>query len=566
MNTRQSRALVGAARIEAGLLARNVLVLAGLLAGGLAVWELAIVHHSQLLWWSSGWEIGSYGQVVLSVTAVVAAHLATTRARRDGLAQLYASFPTSEPTRTLGHLLALLGVIVPSLALLGVTTALFEVHGILGSTDLWVLGAGVLLVVAGGTVGVAIGRWLPHPMAGIVGALAWFVLPGQSNQYNSAVVWLFPWASPQLTTLPGPLTGYPPATAHAAELAGIALLAAVVALIARASRPERVPVAWPRWVIVGIAGLVCVAAIAAAGVAQFRPIPAAALSRAVNQVAHPDAQHCELLTAGANTARYCVFAAFTPLVPDLEGVVGEVLARVPGGHAQPLLIAQTSQLTLDDPTLTHGQSRSDIAAWARELAAAPANRPSTTALYLDLASWPVKGHQAKARFALSLGAAEWAVGLPTGTGTADQDQPCAPVDQAREAIAIWLADQATHTNPRPGQAVTPANGFIPIAAGGQSLVGWSYPGLSVDYLSSPGPQTTATGYLLATAMNQLPAQRVAQVLAQQWTTWTDPRTTDSQLAAALGISMPTVPTGITTPRGRTIMPPPGSMPDLRVCQ
>jgi hypothetical protein len=563
MNAR--RAMVGAARIEAGLMMRNVLILSGLLAGGLAVWEIAVVHHSQLLWWNSAWEIG-YGQMVLSVTAIVAAHLATTRAGRDGLADLYASFPTTERTRTLGHLLGLLGVIVPSLVLIGVMTALFEVRGILGSPQLWVLGAGVLLVVAGGAVGVAIGRWLPHPMAGIVGAFAWFLLPGESNQFNSAVVWLFPWANVQLTTLPGPLAGYPPATAHAAELAGIALFAGVVALIARGSRRERTSMPWPRRVTVGIAGLLSVAAILGAGVAQFRPVPAADLSRAVNQVANPDAQRCDLVQAGPNAARYCVFPAFTRLVSDLEGVVGAVLTRVPGGRTQPLLIAQTNQLDLGDKTLAYGQSRSDIATWARELATARANRPSTTALYVDLASWPAAGHQADARFALAVGAAEWSVGLPTGSGTRPQDQPCTSVNQARESVAIWLADQATHSNPQPGPAITSANGFIPIVAGGRSLVGWTYPGLHANYLSSPGPQPTAVGYLMATAMNRLPAQRVARVLAQQWTTWTNPRTTDSQLAAALGISMPSVPTGITTRRGRTIMPPPGLIPDLQICR
>jgi hypothetical protein len=565
MNARQSHAVMGVARIEAGLLMRNVLLLAGLLAGGLAVWELAVVHHSQLMWWNSGWEIG-YGQMVLSVTAVIAAHLATSRARRDGLAELYASFPTSERTRTVGHLIGLLGVIVPSLALIGVMTALFQVRGILGTPQLWVLGAGVLLVVAGGAIGVAIGRWLPHPMAGIVGAFAWLVLPVQSNQFNSAVIWLFPWANVQLTTLPGPLTGYPPAAAHAAELAGFALLAGVAALIARASRRERTSVPWRGRVIVAIAGLVSVAAIVAAGVVQFWPVPASAVSRAVNQVAHPDAQHCELVTAGANAARYCVFAAFTPLVPDLKGVVGAVLAQVPDGRAQPLLIAQTSQLNPDDRTLTYSQSRSDIAAWARELAMAPANRPSTTALYLDLTAWPASGHQAKARFALAMGTAEWAVGLPTGSGTGPNDQPCIPVGQAREAIAIWLADRATHTNPRPGQAITSANGYVPLTVDGESLVGWNYLGEYGSDLIAPGPQTTATGNLLATAMNQLPAQHVTNVLAQRWTTWTDPRTRDSQLAAALGIPVPAVPTGITSPRGRTIMPPPGLMPDQPVCR
>jgi ABC-type Co2+ transport system permease subunit len=55
------------------------------------------------------------------------------------------------------------------------------------------------------------------------------------------------------------------------------------------------------------------------------------------------------------------------------------------------------------------------------------------------------------------------------------------------------------------------------------------------------PQTTAAGYLLAAAMTSLAAQKVSRVLADAWATWLNWRTTDSQLAAALGIPMPSVP-------------------------
>ena len=57
-------------------------------------------------------------------------------------------------------------------------------------------------------------------------AFALFVPVAESNNINGAGSWLLPWHEPgQLGLLPGPLAGFPPAGAHAAELAAIAVLA-----------------------------------------------------------------------------------------------------------------------------------------------------------------------------------------------------------------------------------------------------------------------------------------------------------------------------------------------------
>jgi hypothetical protein len=60
--------------------------------------------------------------------------------------------------------------------------------------------------------------------------------------------------------------------------------------------------------------------------------------------------------------------------------------------------------------------------------------------------------------------------------------------------------------------------------------------------------------VLASAMMRLPEQRVSQVLAGAWAQWVNWRTTDEQLAAALGIPMPTVPQP-------PALPPAGNQPD-----
>ncbi len=45
----------------------------------------------------------------------------------------------------------------------------------------------------------------------------------------------------------------------------------------------------------------------------------------------------------------------------------------------------------------------------------------------------------------------------------------------------------------------------------------------------------------ASAMTRLPEQKAAHVLTSAWATWLNWHTTDAQLAAALGIRMPSVP-------------------------
>jgi hypothetical protein len=94
------QATLALAWIEASLLVRSLLVLVGLLVGAAVVWE--VTYSVQPLWWNADWQVG-YGQMVLSVTVLVAAQLATGRARRDDLHDLYESFPTptgAAPART----------------------------------------------------------------------------------------------------------------------------------------------------------------------------------------------------------------------------------------------------------------------------------------------------------------------------------------------------------------------------------------------------------------------------------------------------------------------------------
>ena len=203
-----------------------------------------------------------------------------------------------------------------------------------------------------------------------------------------------------------------------------------------------------------------------------------------------------------------------------------------------------------------------------------ANGAPASAVYLPVGAWPAAGGQlADAHFDLALTAAEWAVRIPaqaTGNPTSEVFLPCVPVDQAREAIAIWLAILATHPPVSELQAGLGTGG----RTSGSEVRGsifvqtWSYPGMGQPpYVTPPGggPQNTAAGYLLANAMTSLPEQQVSHVVKHAWGKWLNWRTTDAQLAAALGLPMPSVGNSVPLPPAGSAAPGPGNAPESPLC-
>ena len=202
------RTVLGLAGVETWLLLRSLLVLGGLIAGGGVIWLL--IRSAQPLWWNAAWQAG-YGQAVLAMAVLIAAQLAVGRVRRDAMADLYASFPATAGTRVLGHLAGLAGALPASLVLVGGTVAVVQLLGPIGAPGLAPLAAGLVLVIAAGAAGIAIGTRFPHPLAGVLGAIALFVPVAESNNLNGPGSWLLPWHEPGgLSLLPGPLAGFPP--------------------------------------------------------------------------------------------------------------------------------------------------------------------------------------------------------------------------------------------------------------------------------------------------------------------------------------------------------------------
>ena len=243
------------------------------------VW--VVFGSGEPLWWNAAWRIG-FGQLILAMTVLVAAQLAAGRSQRDGMADLYASFPATVGTRTVAYLAGLVGAAPASLVLIGAAVAVVQVRGAIGAPGITVLAGGLLLVVAAGAAGIAIGTRFPHPLAGVLGALVLFLSSGTSHTATGSGIWLLPWewTQDQLGSLPGPLAGYPPAGAHVLELASIAVLAGIVALTVTVGRaPARGGLV--------TAGILALVVICLAGVLQLRPIPTAELNHLVREAADP---------------------------------------------------------------------------------------------------------------------------------------------------------------------------------------------------------------------------------------------------------------------------------------
>jgi hypothetical protein len=532
------RMVLGLAKVEAWLLVRSLLVLAGLVAGGFGLW--LYFRQMQPLWWDAAWRIG-WGQLILAITVLPAAQLAAGRARRNGMADLYATFPATAATRTAAHLAGLAGLLPATLLLGGAATAAVQASSAIGTPDSATLAGGLLLVIAAGAAGVAIGTRFPHPLAGMLGAMVLLFSSITSHLASGAAIWLVPWEMEpdQVANLPGPLAGYPPSGAHAAELAGLAVLAGIVALAVTA-RHARARAG------LAAAGIVAVAAICLTGALQVRPIPTSDLNHLVTEVADPaSVQHCT--TAGQ--VRYCLYPGIESVLPPLEASAGGVLALLPAQPSQPLTIRQVTSLSLPDEALTHGHSPQEVSQWDAQVQQAPGNASAAPASAVYVNAWPPAGQQGGADFSLALATADWALGLPGASSASSNSggQACVPVNQAREAVAIWLAILATHSSTSALQdGLGTGMGIQGTAVGNTFVQTWSYPG---GYVTPPGGglQDTAIGYMLASEMTSVPQQKVSQILAGAWSRWMNWHATDAQLAAALGVSMPSVSTGSLPP-------------------
>lgn len=570
------RVLIQAGWREARWLIRSPLFLAGLAVSAWLIWlnnRLALSSsagnyaigppNTVISWWAADVKLVA---CLLPVAggALLAAQLAAGRSRRDGMEQLYGSYPATPATRSGALLLSAAGPVLLTAVLIAAGSAWISFQPVVGQPRWWVLAAGLLVVAVGSVLGTALGTWQPHPMAGLLAVLVLGLAEVDLSlsytnplHLSGGAEWQFPWANPGevLTSLPGLIVPYPP-LAHLAELAGLIVLAAAVALWRLAASRR------------GLAA-VTAAALAVtvwAGWDQAGGVPAGTQAAIAAGITSPaGVQQCQSLQG----VRYCYYPAFAPLARQWAAPVNGVLARVPAADRQGLTVRQVWDTNPFLAPLVAPENVTQlfrcagcvagrrVISFQTALAADPGLVPGSgpRPVYTD-ADWGTGTALGAAQLGLAVSTAEWATGLPTTGPDVPLSRlfPCISAGQARGAIAAWLAAGATpRAHAEFSRQTAPADTVVtPV---GRSTV-------ATVLLSGSGPflltglLATAQQIALAKAMLALPAAHVEQVLAASWQSWMQPATTTAQLAAALGIPLPAQPaahtasTGGDTPRSQ----------------
>jgi hypothetical protein len=566
------RVLLFAARREALWLTRNPLVLAGLAVSAWLIWlnnrtiSFGPPPHGLSqppFWWAADVSIAAC-LLAAAGGVLIASQLAAGRARRDGMEQLYLSYPAPAAVRAGAQLLAVAGPVVLAAVLTGAAVGWLDSEGALGTPRLWVLGGGLLLIGLGSTAGHALGSWLRHPLAGILAVLVLGLIEidlalSYANPIHlpGGVTWLFPWSTPGsvLDSLPGLTVPYPP-VAHLWQLTGLVVLAVVASL----------------WRILARRRVALVLALAALAVTcwsawiEARPLSPAVLAAMAREVTAPaGSEQCQL----AHGVRYCYYPAFRPLVRQWAVPVDGVLSRLPRARRAPLTVRQVWDLSFFVPPLLAptdltsngpGPPTALSAAVGRFQEALPAEPglvpgSSTPPVYTD-ATWGTGSILGSLQLALAVSTAEWATGLPTtgrsvtwnyaapggGSEGGTDVVACVPAGQARQSIALWLAAGST---PGARSAFAQADIVAHTQVGRIWLATVAEPG------SGPLVGLTATeqGADLAAQMLRLPDRTVEAVLGARWQFWLSPRATAADLAAALGLRLPPQPAARPVARG-----------------
>lgn len=170
-----------------------------------------------------GWLVGGLS-VGLVAGGFLSVNLATQRARRDRVLELFGSLPAPGESRTLAVLLgAFFGPVVLATFVAGIGGAILETNAkIAPYVDLSLIVQIPLTVAALNALGVALGRWIPSPVTAPVVLVA---------QVMTGLVWVIPWVEP---TSSGIRVGR-----HLTYLVAIIIFASAAALVRDRRTPLR---------------------------------------------------------------------------------------------------------------------------------------------------------------------------------------------------------------------------------------------------------------------------------------------------------------------------------------
>ena len=542
----ETRVVLALARREGIRLLRHPVFLGGALLSlavfGLLTWNLAPVLHRDDTH-------AAMALFPLAAATLIVVNLATSRAARDGSDELYEGLATDARTHTLGHLLSLAFAVAGAVALLALMFVYMLIDAPVGRPRAAELAAGPLSVALFGAIGIALARWKTHVALAPVAVVALVALEITLMESivgilpnNSRVPWLGPWVPLSLTSRVPPELILRPASWHAVYLLGLTGVFAALALLRHGRRPR---------LLAGLAGVVVVTALA--GLAQLRPPTQEERLRLIALLERPeDFQICQ----ERRGVTYCAYPAYAGLIArwadPVEGVLDEV---PPAARPDDVVIRQSFGTYFEGPVDVPEEVLRNLEGKHPE--------------YLITGSEWGRG-QAAADFELgfSLYFAQHSVGLPLRRNdmrlTSDDVDfltkalskrerksygdrlavgrrwhSCHAAGQARAAVALWLAGQAT---PRTEARMKELAAQFP--------PGFEYDDGVIDYDSLAAPIYTehwiGPGYYgrvglydaeftYALDLLDRPDERVGSAIRDGWSTLTNPETTSDYLAESFGL-------------------------------
>lgn len=432
----------------------------------------------------------------LAGMVVLAAFRARTRARRDGTEELFDTCPTSQGTRTGGHLLTAWAPAATALVFLSVLLTLMSSNSVTRYGDVTarqvaaVLGA-ALLCVGATALGVALARWLPWtvvPVAAVVGV--GFLAANLATRGNRTTEPLR-----QLSTfLVDPEVDLRLTAPHwlAHHLWILSLVAAVTVLaVVRDVRSRTVLTA---------GAAVIVAAVLSATMAT-RPIDAADARRIAALVEDPAMLPCR----DAAGLAVCTFASDTGLANALIEAARPVAAAAPAGALTGWSIRQTAAI-----------DRRQLDPEVRALLAD--EPPPGNVLPIEFTGHPLALEGLRLWTALAAVGAldDWWPGSTRGLR-----------GQARGTIALWLATRGADRDAQ------------------LNLTSLGDPQRNARDVGRPWPDTcfaglspvrwAASDVAAARALLSLPEATVRTALHADWQRFTDRATSTDDLLESLGL-------------------------------
>lgn len=455
----------------------------------------------------------------LAATTLLVANYSVLRQRR--VLDVVDAYPSGTNRRILGVQIGLLGPLLLAVLLQAVGLIYLQLGGPIGTVDLLELAVGPLMVMVLGLGGVALGRWLPHPIVAPValiglGAVQLLASPDSqliSSEPTANFEWLAPWMTPSAFMPIEDLAGRPSAL-HFAYLVLLGLVLGGLVLKVRGNGRLIPPAVIGMFVVAVV--VVSTNLPADANVGFDWPEAAA------NQV-------CSI----AEGIEYCAFEFYADWIPRWQQTVAAVDAVFPVPLRR--VMQRPPNIGFEEPGALEAPG-----------------------LVISNTSWDREGAVPVHQFDLALLVAHSAVGLPTTPQTraytpeeiesivkqnpgypgdlraqlkseGPQPMSCSAIGQARIVVALWLAATALERGPLGLQEALDA---YPTSDSFR---------LGYQHFHNPPTSISRTDAELAQTLLGLPPTEVRARLESHWPQVIDPATTSTDLAGWFGLSAPVPP-------------------------